>query len=139
MENATKALLIAGSVLVAILLIAMGVKIFNSTSETTESAQKTMDATAATQFNQQFVDYNGKQKGNKVIDLLNKVLSSNSVNDINTSEKRITIHWKSGTAWNPNTISSWTHDIERTKEYDITIKYNEKGLVSDILINNGGQ
>ena len=54
MENATKALLIAGSVLVAILLIAMGLRIFNSTSGTTEQSQKVMDTTAITTFNSQF-------------------------------------------------------------------------------------
>ena len=37
MENATKALLIAGSVLIAILLIALGLRIFNSTTDTTKN------------------------------------------------------------------------------------------------------
>ena len=61
MENATKALLIAGSVLVAILLIAMGMKIFNSTSETTQQSQATMDATAITTFNTQFTGFLNKE------------------------------------------------------------------------------
>ena len=38
MENATKALLIAAAVLIVILLIAFGMKIFNSTSDTTGQA-----------------------------------------------------------------------------------------------------
>ena len=38
MENASKALLIAASVLIAILLIAFGIRIFNSVSNTSESA-----------------------------------------------------------------------------------------------------
>lgn len=41
MENATKALLIAAAVLIAILLIAFGMKIFSSTGDTSAEAQKT--------------------------------------------------------------------------------------------------
>ena len=41
MENATKALLIAAAVLIVILLIAFGMRIFNSTSKTSEEAIKT--------------------------------------------------------------------------------------------------
>lgn len=40
MENASKALLIAGSVLVVIVLIAVGMRILNSTAGASESAQK---------------------------------------------------------------------------------------------------
>ena len=41
MENATKALLIAAAVLIAILLIAFGMRIFNSTSDVSGQAQDT--------------------------------------------------------------------------------------------------
>ena len=41
MENATKALLVAASVLIVILIIAFGIKIFNSPREVQESALST--------------------------------------------------------------------------------------------------
>ena len=41
MENATKALLIAAAVLIVILLIAFGMRIFNSTSDVSGQAQNT--------------------------------------------------------------------------------------------------
>lgn len=41
MENATKALLIAAAVLIVILLIAFGMRIFNSTSDVSGQAQDT--------------------------------------------------------------------------------------------------
>ena len=41
MENATKALLIAAAVLIVILLIAFGMRIFNSTSDVSGQAQTT--------------------------------------------------------------------------------------------------
>lgn len=40
MENATKALLIAAAVLIVILLIAFGMRIFNSTSDVSGQAQQ---------------------------------------------------------------------------------------------------
>lgn len=80
MENATKALLIAGSVLIAILLIAMGLRIFNSTSETTEQSQKVMDTTAAATFNSQFTGYFGDISAAKGNDLIQKIKASNAVN-----------------------------------------------------------
>ena len=41
MENASKALLIAAAVLIVILLIAFGMRIFNSTSDVSGQAQST--------------------------------------------------------------------------------------------------
>ncbi len=82
MENATKALLIAGSILIAILLIAMGVKIFSSTSGTTKSAQSTMDATAITTFNTQFIGYLNKQiTATQCGALIQKIIASNATNE----------------------------------------------------------
>ena len=81
MENATKALLIAGSVLIAILLIAMGVKIFSSTSSTVESTEATMNATAITSFNTQFTGYLNKSlTASQASTLVQKIIASNAVN-----------------------------------------------------------
>ncbi len=41
MENASKALLIAAAVLIVILIIAFGMRIFNSTSDTSRQAAET--------------------------------------------------------------------------------------------------
>lgn len=40
MENATKALIIAGAVLVSILIVGMGILLVNSNSDTSESANQ---------------------------------------------------------------------------------------------------
>ena len=85
MENATKALLIAAAVLIVILLIAFGMRIFNSTSETTESAQKTMDATAITTFNTQFTGFLNKEiTATQASTLEQKIIASNAVNNKHT-------------------------------------------------------
>ena len=43
MENATKALLIAAAVLIAIVLIALGVRLLNAGGDTSEQAQQVSD------------------------------------------------------------------------------------------------
>ena len=62
MENASKALLIAGSILIAILLIAMAVKVVNPTKVLTDSAKITLDATEIAMFNNKFTPYFGTDK-----------------------------------------------------------------------------
>ena len=80
MENATKALLIAGSVLVAILLIALGLRIFDSTSGVTQSSQATMDVTAITTFNTQFTGYLNKDlTSSQASAMVQKIIASNAV------------------------------------------------------------
>lgn len=81
MENATKALLIAGSILIAILLIAMGVRVFNSTKGTTDQVEGTMQTTEVATFNNKFTVYFGSNKSAaQVKALANVIIANNSTN-----------------------------------------------------------
>lgn len=81
MENASKALLISASILIVILLIAMGVKVFNSTSGTTDQVEGTMSSTEITQFNSKFTAYIGSGKtAAQVKALANVVIANNATN-----------------------------------------------------------
>lgn len=85
MENASKALLIAGSVLIVILLIAVGVRIFNSTHGTAESVETTMSATEIATFNNKFIAYAGKKKSAaQAKALANVVIANNATNATHT-------------------------------------------------------
>lgn len=117
MENATKALLIAGSVLIAILLIAMGVRLFSSTTGTVDSAEKTMDATAITTFNSQFAGYLGENiSASKVRTLQQKVIASNAVNQS---------HQVGGTILSFNEISGM---------FGVTVTEYDKGYIKTISV-----
>ena len=70
MENASKALIIAGAILVAILLIGIGVVLINNTSGVTDATREQMDSTALQIKNGQFSQYVGAQKGSNVKSLL---------------------------------------------------------------------
>lgn len=83
MENASKALLIAGSILIAILLIAMGVRVFNSTKGTSDQLEGTMQTTEVATFNNKFTVYFGSNKSAaQVKALANVVIANNAANPL---------------------------------------------------------
>ena len=66
MENASKALVIAGAILISILLITIGVFIINSITGTTDELEGKMNNTAAETFNSGYTAYIGTQSGSNV-------------------------------------------------------------------------
>ena len=127
MENASKALLIAGAILIAILLIAMGVKVVSSTSGTTDSVYGKMNATEIEMFNNKFLPYAGSGKtAIQVKSLANLVIAHNGVND--TLE--VSFRGTTDTA----TITEFIKTLE-DKKYTINLRdTNNDGLVDDIEI-----
>lgn len=82
MENASKALIIAGAILIAILLISVGIVVLNSTSGVTDEAERLGNTMSVQVFNQQFTKYCGTNiRGSTVRDLQNFVGSYNASND----------------------------------------------------------
>lgn len=61
MENATKALIIAASMLIAIMVISIGVYLFATMSGYTTSAQKKIIDDRVVAFNNKFLIYDGKE------------------------------------------------------------------------------
>ena len=75
MENASKALIIAGAILLAILIISLGILIYNQAAGIANG--NAMSEVEITQFNTQFTQYEGRQSGTTVRSLLQKVISNN--------------------------------------------------------------
>lgn len=77
MENASKALIIAGAILLSIAIIGIGMFVYNSVSETISSSadmsQEEVDA-----YNQEFLNYEGVKNGSQVKQLCNLVRSHNT-------------------------------------------------------------
>ena len=57
MENASKALIMAGGVLLGVLLISLAVYLFSSYAEYSSNAYERMEAAQIEQFNTQFLKY----------------------------------------------------------------------------------
>ena len=80
MENASKALIIAGAILISILLISVGVLVMNSINPMKDSDQKRSEAMASESFNAQFTSYEGEQSGSQVRAMFSAVNASNAAN-----------------------------------------------------------
>ena len=95
MENATKALLIAGAILIAILIIAVSMFIYQQARQTIDTAASRMSQTDKTAYNSVVEQYMGDSvKGSAVKQMIDDVKASNSGN-IGQSGKFISI-----LAWN---------------------------------------
>lgn len=128
MENATKALLIAGSVLIAIVLIAVGIKILGSTSGVTEQVGQVSNSLEASIFNSQYTQYEGIQKGSEVKALYRLVNQNN-----NTSKRKIKM-W-AGSA--NDDMKTWIEEgkILSNKKYNVNVKDGDNdGFIDNIYV-----
>lgn len=80
MENASKALLIAASVLIAIVLIAVSIRILGSTSGVANEVGNVSKSVEVSIFNSQFTQYEGKQRGSAVNSLIRLIDQNNATN-----------------------------------------------------------
>jgi len=76
MENASKALIIAGAILLSILLIAVGMYVYNSSIDPIQSAGSTISSYDKEAFNLKWEQYDGEQTGTIVQKLIAKMLSN---------------------------------------------------------------
>jgi len=76
MENASKALIIAGAILLSILLIAIGMYIYNSSAGTIQDAGSAISTYEKDSFNAQYESYEGPQPGSNVKSMISKLISN---------------------------------------------------------------
>lgn len=90
MENASKALIIAGAILLSILLISLGIMVFTQAQDSIQNGG--MSKAEISTFNSNFLKYEGTKKGSEVKALIQEVNSSN-IADVNEGNNRqITIN-----------------------------------------------
>ena len=81
MENASKALIIAGAILISILLISVAIMVISSTQGTQDQMAQQMDATEKSTFNAQFTNFIGQNRSaSQVKALFERVTASNAAN-----------------------------------------------------------
>ena len=134
MENATKALLIAAAVLVAILIISLGLVVYNKASETVSSVD--MSSQEIQTFNEQFLKYAGKNKrGTEVNALLKTAVNNNLTENSKGNTAKIVKITGSATV---NESTQTVPTVDASKLYTITVKQDGPGgLVKSITIAAG--
>ena len=128
MENASKALIIAGAILISILLISVGILVMNSTGNMQDQVSSSADSMAIETFNSQFLSYEtDTNSAVQIRTLISKVNASNATNDATTSadEKYVEVAW--GTGLSASTLKS-------TKRYTVTVGYATTGYINKLTI-----
>lgn len=99
MENASKALIIAGAILLAILIISLGIFIFNQASQITKS--NNLSEVEVLNFNEKFTSFKGNNvRGSEVNSLLTRVVQNNVANQTDPSKQvKVDITATSNTKW----------------------------------------
>ena len=126
MENASKALIIAGAILLAILLISLGILIFNQASSVVSGSGMT-DAQKMT-FNSKFQKYEGTIKGAQLKSLLNDIIAVNNDDD---PENNITLDGSSTADDKSITATGW---VNTNKTYKVSFPTYTNGIITAVKI-----
>lgn len=140
MENASKALIIAGAILLSILIISLGLIVFNQAKQTIGNAN--LSEAEITSFNAQFTSYEGGSvSGTDVNALIEKVSLSNTTNAADQTGKYIKMTYtdKSSTAVelnaDDNGASGDATKVRTGKKYTVTMTKDAKsGLINKITV-----
>ncbi|MEF2619394.1 MAG: hypothetical protein U0N02_01030 [Clostridia bacterium] len=131
MENASKALIIAGAILLAILIIGLGIFIYRQAANTVIDTG--MDQLSIQQFNGQFENYiKTNVSASNVRALLDTVSSNNA-----TSETKVTVKWKTNMPTDVLEDSLVTKDqLSSAVKYNVTDNSNtsKTGLITEIYV-----
>ena len=106
MENASKALIIAGAILISILLISIGIILINSGRDITSTGTSGVQSQKIQAFNSKFTAYEGTKKGSELAGLAGEVNASNATD----SEHHVE-------------LTLPTSPLTATKNYEVTLVY----------------
>ena len=144
MENASKALIIAGAILLSIAIIGVGMFVYNSVSKTiTDSAD--MSQQEIDTYNQDFLIYEGVRNGTQVKQLCQSIRSHNTKNQADPSKQIILMN---GTAPDPNPAPTQTgasgtttaeintikNSILSGRQYTVSLGYDSSGRITTVGI-----
>lgn len=121
MENASKALIIAGAILLSILIIALGVFVFNQAKSAMGNTGLTDQQVSA--FNSKFEAYEGKIKGTQAKALVDLIRSNNNTVESDSGES-IELQF-GGTKTDAD--SSAKNKIKSGESYTVTFTYRSTG------------
>ena len=136
MENASKALIVAGAILIAILLISVGMVVINSISNPIDQVSQAADSQAAQMFNSKFTNYAGKRMtADEFKSLIILVMTSNA----SDSAHQIGFRYATYDSETNKYIPHWYRDIEYpisdlmdllkpNKKYAVEPLYTQKSI-----------
>ena len=121
MENASKALLMAGGILIGVLILALMVTLFIRSQDITKSYEETKQSEAVQQFNVNFTKYLGQKLTIHQVVTICNFANNNEIHKVTVNKL-----YK---------FSDIKDNLE--KVYTLTISnYDENGYITQIIISN---
>lgn len=130
MENASKALIMAGGILITILVVSLLVLFWNQVSDYKKTSSDAEKEAQLSTFNEQFTQYaRNDLKGVEIISLVNKVVNYNKKNtgagEINYSQK-ITLKIAIGQEFKSKYASDVNLELFKNDPYEISTDENNE-------------
>lgn len=125
MENASKALAIAGAVLIGIMIVAVGMYSYSNSGASIEDSMDTMSTTEIETSNAAYTMYEGEQTGAKVKSLVG-VLISNAKTNANENAKIPGLYLENKDSVKKSFDSGLPQDGESTLYIDALQKIRQK-------------
>lgn len=140
MENASKALIIAGAILLAILLISLGIMVFQQGQDAIKNSG--MSKAEISAFNGQFTKYEGDRRGSDVKSLIQEINTSNASDVAEGNDRQIKLTNSSDVNLGETTFGDnnqgykySTSHISSTSTYTVTVEnYDSSGFISEMKI-----
>ena len=136
MENASKALIIAGAIILAILIIGLGMAVFNQAKDAITGSN--MDSEKIGAINSKYEEYLGtKVKGSKVRTLCDVIRNNNLAVGSGDSETiyNVSLTYKANTnKISATDINGIRNVISASKTFKVTATYGGDGLINAIKI-----
>lgn len=126
MENASKALIIAGAILLSILLITLGIYVFSQAQTVTK--ENGFSKAEIQIFNSNLLKYEGEQTGSAVKSMITEVLASNASDSAAGNGRSITM--KLGAQ-----DLTKTSQIQSSAKYTVDMSYDTSaGYINSITV-----
>lgn len=133
MENASKALIIAGAILISIVLIAIGVLIVNNIQGTVDETVTQMSAQEIQIFNSKFNVYEGKQTPGNVKGLLS-IIATNNLQDTTPTVKVTYGTIKDEADVNKIQGKDIRGAVSTSSNYTVSFTLNSRGQIDTVII-----
>lgn len=130
MENASKALIIAGAILLSILIIGLGMFIYQQAAGAMSGAG--LDSEKVSAYNSKFEQYEGTQSGTNARALCDLIRNHNNANVDDESQQIILTYNGTANTTPPtasvelSTITEVKNNIKAGKTYTVTFGYDTK-------------
>lgn len=146
MENVSKALIIAGTILVIILIVAAGMFITTSSQGTVSDSMASMSTQEIDAFNLRFTMYEGEQTGTNIKTLVGTLITnSNTYKDEVTKIPGLYLESESDTLDSGipeigknsdyiNELGKIKNNIDAKHKYWVEISYQDNGIIDYINI-----